>query len=340
MERGIITAGSVLLACAALCIPARSQAPSQPSSAAIATSSGQSDAQPDASLPSDPVLQQCLVLIRNRDYANASEKIGAFLRIHSDSAEGHFLLGYVLYRQQKPRESLAEYTEGARFRKPQANDLATVAMDYILLHDYADADAWLTQATAWDPQNELYWYYLGRTKYTENHFEDAIAAFRHCLTLHPRDVRTEYNLGLAYAGLGHNADAIAAYRTAIEWQQNPAHPDPQPWLDLGILFLEENQPSQARPWLEKAAALAPYNPRAHEELGQAYEQMHDLPGASRELEAAIALAPNIPSLHFELGRIDQRLGLAAKAKEEFARCAALNATHSTDAAETPNPPPQ
>lgn len=344
MKRGTITAAWLLLAGAALCPPTHSQTPTQPpvqpSAAPTLESSGQSDAQPQAPSASNPLLQQSLALVQSRDYTAAAQTIQTYLKSHPDSAEGHFLLGYVLYRQQKPRESLAEYTKGARFRKPEANDLATVAMDYVLLNDYADADKWLTQATAWSPQYELYWYYLGRTKYVENRFKEAIAAFQHCLTLSPRNVRAEYNLGLAYAGLSQNQQAIAAYRTAIAWQQNAAHPDPQPWLDLGILLLDQSQPRQAQPWLEKAAALAPDNPRALEELGQAYQQLDNLPAARRELEAAVALAPNIPSLHFELGRIDQRLGLVAKAKEEFARCAALNATHSTDAAETPNPPPQ
>ncbi|MGA7524578.1 MAG: tetratricopeptide repeat protein [Acidobacteriaceae bacterium] len=352
MKRVTITAGSLLLACAALCMPARGQAPGQatrqasgqapgqPSPATVQDSAGSGDAQPEVPLASDPALQQCLALIQSREYAPASEKIRAFLHDHPYSAEGHFLLGYVLYRQQEPRESLAEYTEGARFRKPDANDLATVSMDYILLRDYADADRWLTQATAWSPQNELYWYYLGRTKYAENRFKEAIAAFHRCLTLKPRDLRAEYNLGLSFAGLGQNPQAMAAYRTAIAWQRGSAHPDPQPWLDLGILLLDQSRPRDAQPWLEKAAALAPDNPRAHEELGQTYEQLHNLPAARRELQAAVTLAPSVPSLHFELGRIDQRLGLAAKAKEEFDRCAALNATHSTDAAETPNPPPQ
>jgi tetratricopeptide (TPR) repeat protein len=302
--------------------------------------SGPGDQQPEAPLASDPILQKSLALIQNQQYAPASQEIQGYLKSHPDSAEGHFLLGYVLYRQQKARESLAEYTEGARLRKPQANDLATVAMDYILLHDYADADKWLTQATAWSPQNELYWYYLGRTKYAENRFQEAVDAFHRCLNLSPRNLRAEYNLGLAFAGMGKNDEAFAAYREAIAWQQNAAHPDPQPYLDLGILLLDQDQPGQARPWLEKAGALAPDNPRAHEEMGETYEQLHDLPKARRELKAAVILAPNIPSLHFELGRVDQRLGLAAEAKEEFARCAALNATHSTDAAETPNPPPQ
>jgi tetratricopeptide (TPR) repeat protein len=339
MKRATITAGSLLLAGAALCMPAPSQTPG-PSAAPAQASSAAGDAQPEAPLARDPALRQCLALIQSREYASASDKIRAFLHDHPDSAEGHFLLGYVLYRQQKPRESLAEYTEGARFRKPDANDLAAVSMDYILLHDYADADTWLTRATAWSPQNELFWYYLGRTKYAENRFEEAIAAFHRCLALKPRDLRAEYNLGLAFAGLGQNQEAMAAYRTAIAWQQRSAHPDPQPWLDLGILFLDQSRPRDAQPWLEKAVALAPDNPRAHEELGQVYEQLHNLPAAGRELQTAVALAPQVPSLHFELGRIDQRLGLAAKAKEEFARCAALNAAHSTDAAETPNPPPQ
>lgn len=321
-------------------MPARAQGPTQNTRPAGQDNSGQDAAQPEPLLGADPVLQKTLALIESHDYSAAAQKLHGYLTSQPDSAEGHFLLGYVLYRQEKPRESLAEYTEGARFRKPAANDLAVVAMDYILLHDYADADKWLTQATAWSPQNELYWYYLGRTKYAENRFEDAIAAFERCLTLAPRDLRAEYNMGLAFEGLGRNTDAIAAYRTAIAWQENSAHPDPQPWLDLGILLLDQSQPGQAQPWLERAAALAPRNPRAHEELGQAYGQLQNLPGASRELELAVALAPNIPSLHFELGRIYQREGQTAKAKQEFARCAALNATHSTDSEETPNLPPR
>lgn len=334
MKRRTITKGWLLLAAAALWLPARGQAPGQDSPAAAANK------QPDAPAASDPGLQASLALIQNRDYAAASQKIHAYLQSHPDSAEGHFLLGYVLYRQQKPRESLAEYTQGARLRKPEANDLAAVAMDYILLRDYQDADKWLTQATEWRPREELYWYYLGRTRYAENHFDGAIAAFHQCLALNPRDLRAEYNLGLAYAGLGRNQEAMAAYHTAIGWQQSATHPDPQPYLDLGILLLDQSQPRAARQWLERAATLAPDNPRAREELGKTYELLHNYSAAGREMEAAVHLAPDVASLHFELGRIDQRLGRVVKAKEEFARCAALNASHSTDSAETPNPAPR
>lgn len=284
----------------------------------------------DAALAADETL------VQSGHLAGAEKDVRTYLSKHANSADGHFLLGYVLYREDKPTDSLAEYTLGASFRKPHAGDLAVVAMDYVLLRDYADADKWLTKATVWQPENALYWYYLGRTKYNENHFHEAIEAFTKSLALHPRDVRAEYNLGLSYVGLGLNDAAETAYRNAIAWQQNAEHQDPQPYLDLGILLAQQGHGGQAISQLQRAAGLDPKNPRAHEELGRVDEQMHQLTSAQTELETAVSLAPNVPGLHFELGRIYQKEGMSVRAKSEFARCAVLNGTHSTDSAETPN----
>jgi Flp pilus assembly protein TadD len=277
-----------------------------------------------------------VAMIQNREYTHAEKALRDDLLAHPDAAETHFLLGYALYREGKADASLSEYTTGARFQKPQASDLAVVAMDYIVLHDYADADRWLTRAVAWEPENPLYWYYLGRTKYVENRFQEAIAAFGKSLERHPRDVKAEYNLGLAYAGIGQNENAAAAYQNAIAWQKGSPHPDAQPYLDLGILQLDQGHAAEAVDNLQAALSIDQQNPRVHQELGQAYEQMNRLTSAQAELEAAIALIPKVPSLHFELGRIYQKQGLRAKAQEQFARCAALNANHSSDSAETPN----
>jgi tetratricopeptide (TPR) repeat protein len=285
----------------------------------------------------DPMLVDNEALADRGDYAQAEKNMLSYLSTHPDSADAHFLLGYIFYRQDKPDDSLAQYTLGAKLRKPEANDLAIVAMDYILLKDYRDADKWLTMATAWQPENVLYWYYLGRTKYNENVFEDAVDIFTKCLLLHPGDVRAEYNLGLAYSGLGRDDDAIAAYKEAIEWQQGVTQKDPQPYLDLGILMLKMEHPDQAVVYLQEAARLDSQNPRAHEQLGRTYEELHSLPEAESELAKAISLAPNIPPLHFELGRIYKKEGLVAKATEEFRVFASLSAAHSTDAVETPNP---
>src|SRR5207253_6310161 len=61
-------------------------------------------------------------------------------------------------------------------------------------------------------------YYLGRAKYNENRFAEAVNAFQQCLTLDSKNVKAEDNLGLSYAGLDRNEEAIVAYKNAIAWQ--------------------------------------------------------------------------------------------------------------------------
>lgn len=50
----------------------------------------------------------------------------------------------------------------------------------------------------------------------------------------------------------------------------------------------------------------------------------------------MSLAQKISALHFELGRVYQKPGMSSVPQSQFEQCADLNATHSSDAAETPN----
>ena len=109
--------------------------------------------------------------------------------------------------QDMAKASLAEFTAGAKFHDPSAADLKVVAFDYVLISDYADADKWLTKMLEWAPSDSEGWYYLGRTKYNENRFAEAITAFQRCLKLDPQNVKAEDNLGLSFAGLGRNEEA-------------------------------------------------------------------------------------------------------------------------------------
>jgi Flp pilus assembly protein TadD len=49
----------------------------------------------------------------------------------------------------------------------------------------------------------------------------------------------------------------------------------------------------------------------------------------KEFATAVQLAPQNPRFHYLLGQACRRSGDAARAKQEFARSAALNGTHST-----------
>jgi len=235
--------------------------------------------------------------------------------------------------QEMAKASLEEFTAGAKYRTPSAADLKTVAFDYVLLVDYPDADKWLTKMLEWVPNDSEGWYYLGRTKYNENRFAEAISAFQQCLKFDPQNVKAEDNLGLSFAGLGRNEEAAAAYNQAIAWQAQSLVKNPGPYIDLGSLLIDENRPQKAVTFLLRAIEIAPRESRTHELLGKAYTRLDDFSKAQVELEKAVELSPQAPNLHCMLAAVYRKQGLAEKAKTEYERCAALTGTHSIQ--ETP-----
>jgi len=303
----------------------------------------------------DPALAHAKSLADSGLSGSAELEVRQYLGAHPHSAEAHFLLGYILFRElqqlstpgqfpnpdqtstpgssavrsAKARASLAEFTEGAKYREPSAADLKIVALDYVLLGDYPDADKWLTRMLDWAPNDAEGWYYLGRTKYNENRFEEAVQAFQQALQLDPRNVKAEDNLGLAYAGLGRAEDAIGAYHTAMDWQKDAPERNPGPFIDLGSLLLDLNRSEEAIAYLRQAIELAPQVSKAHELLGKAYARLERFPEAQVELEQAVALAPENPNLPCMLGPVYRKRGQTDKAKAQLDRCAALNGTHSS-----------
>ena len=282
----------------------------------------------------DPLLLRAHRAAEEGSFASGEAAVREFLTQHPASTDAHYLLGYILYREVHAKESLSEYTLAAQQRKPTAMELEIVALDYVLLGDFTDADRWLTKSLSWNPANALGWYYLGRAKYNENRFAEAIDAFNTYLKLEPRSVKAEDNIGLSEEGLNHPEEAAKAFQIAISWQEGSSEKNAQPFLNLGSLLAHQGHADAGLPYLLKATELSPRNAKGHEQLGRAYVKLKQLKNAQTELEKAIQLAPNSSSLHFELGMTYRDQGLKEQAKQEFDRCATLNATHSS--VDTPN----
>jgi Flp pilus assembly protein TadD len=336
---------------------------------AQASAGGRNSSEPPP--PLDPILAEARSLADKGMASEAERRVRQYLTVHPDSANAHFLLGHILFREiqaearlesqlalqvqasmggarvlganssdtenrdEKAKASLAEFTAGANYRVPTAADLKVVAFDYVLLGDYFDADKWLTKMLEWAPNDSDGWYHLGRTKYSENRFAEAISAFQQCLKLDLKNVKAEDNLGLSFAGLGRNDEASAAYQQAIAWQAQSTAKNPGPYIDMGSLLIDENRPQDALTFLLQATEIAPREARAHELLGKAYTRLEQFPKAESDLEKAIELSPQNANLHCMLAPVYRKQGFAEKAKIEFDRCAAMTGSHSTP--ETPRP---
>jgi tetratricopeptide (TPR) repeat protein len=301
-------------------------------------------------------LNEAKSLLQRGMLSEAERAVRQYLDKEPKSAEGHFLLGYVLFREvqgrasqeesagevrghnpdailskfsdKQARASLAEFTEGAKFHPPNAFDLKVVALDYVLLRDFVDAEKWLTRSLEWNPNDSEAWYHLGRTKYNLQRFQEAISAFNRCLELDPKNVQAEDNVGLSYAGLLKTDEAIAAFRTAIAWQARSKIKDPGPLLDLGSFLVDQNRVEEAVPYFVQAVEISPQDPEAHGELGKACFRLKQLAKAQAEMEKAVELAPRNAPFHYVLGQIYQKEGRKDKAKLEFDRTAALTTPDS------------
>lgn len=283
--------------------------------------------------PQDP-LAAARQMVDAGKFPEAEAALHNLLVANPSDPDVHFLLGYVLFREQNARESLAEFTAGAKFRRPTSDEFKIIASDYVLLGDFTDADKWFSEVVADSPNDAAANYLLGRTKFNENDFPAAISSFERALVLRPRYVEAENNIGLAWKELNDFQKARTAFQTAIDWQGNtPA--DAQPFLNLGTLLADQSDFDASIPYLDEAAALSPDNPSIHEELSHVYAAQQNLPKAQSELERAVALAPNISSLHFKLGQLYRKEGLKERAQQEFAICEKLSGAHSSD--KTPNP---
>jgi Flp pilus assembly protein TadD len=268
-------------------------------------------------------------LVRDGQFARADAMLRPLIAADPQAAEPRYLLAYALLREDKPAESLKEYTSAAALRAPTAAELRSVALDYVLLKALPDADRWMSRALAMDANDAETWYAMGRLRYTQGRYGDALTCFEKTLALNPRSVKGENNLGLAYEALNRNDDAVRAYRNAIAWQKDDPAPSEQPLLNLAILLQHRNQLPEAQQLLEQAAKIAPKDPHIHENLGQVYLHTDRAADAVKEFADAVRLAPQNPRYHYLLGQAYRHAGDEGQAKQEFARSAALNGTHST-----------
>ena len=277
---------------------------------------------PNSNLPAEVRAQALLDAGR---YSDAEGVLRDYLKENDRSAAGHAMLAYALLRENKPRESLGEYTRSAAIEKPTAETLERVGQDYVLLEDWPDADAWTLRAVQMNPSDADAWYSLGRIRFNEQRFKDALRCFQHVLKISVKNAKVENNIGLTYENLDQTDDAVVAYRQAIAWQNegSPAERSEQPLLNLSIVLLHRGQEREAEPLLTEAVKIAPKDPRIHEQLGHLYMQEGDYSSAHRELQQASDSDPKNAALHFLLGQVYRHLGEQEKAKEEFAISARL-----------------
>jgi len=256
-------------------------------------------------------------LVNLGKFDEAFTALESYLQTHPQSDDAAYLLAYIRFRQDKPKESLQLFTAAARLKDPTADDLKVVALNYVLLSDYDDAARYLEKSLAADPANLEARYHLGRVRYQQNRFDQAIAAFREVLRRDPGNLKAENNLGLSLEAKNEVDAALDAYRQAVKSDEDRLVHSEEPYLDLGALLAKSGHVEQAIPLLVRASGIAPNSPQARYQLAKAYFEINRFEDALGEAERAVSLDPEDSSDHYLLGRIYQRSGKNDLAQEQF-----------------------
>lgn len=261
--------------------------------------------------------------------ADREQELHRAVAAQPQSADLLYELALVFRQEHKVKESLDAYTRAAALRKPNAEQLRSVALDYVLLNDYEDAIRWLEVAMRIEPRNTDVLYALGRCYYSRQRFGDAGTVYQAILAIDPHHLKAEENLGLVFDATNQAARAEQALRTAASWA-DPNGTDEWPFLDFGSFLLDQDRPQEALEPLRSAARIRPDSAICHEKLGRTLLALHDAKGGVAELERATELDPSNPKTHYELGRAYRQSGQADRARAEFAISQKLYSTHSQE----------
>ncbi len=159
---------------------------------------------------------------------------------------------------------------------------------------------------------------LGINLAQQHKLDEAIANFRHAISIEPNFAEAHYNLGFALTEQGNVEQAIVSYHQAIAIK--PDYLDA--YLNLGAILITAQQPDQAITYLNSAIEADPNCAEAYLNLGNAFSQLGKVEESIANYQKAIALSPgyaqaynNLGSTHAQNNDLEEAIAYFEKAIE-------------------------
>jgi tetratricopeptide (TPR) repeat protein len=203
---------------------------------------------------------------RARKYAEATAIFSEYVERRPSNPWGHYMLGLSAWKRGDVAKSEQAFEQALRLDPSHMKSLLNESRLFIDQKRYDDAIDRLTRASELDPESPVVYRLLGRT----------------------------------YQAKGDTAEAIEAYRAAIEVNESDA------WSmnNLGLLLLEANRADEALPLLAKAAELKADVAEFHNNLGMALEHTGRFKAAAKAYGDALTANPDYGKAKKNLARVE------------------------------------
>jgi Flp pilus assembly protein TadD len=173
-----------------------------------------------------------------------------------NNANLQFLLGYVAMQDGTLDQAQAYLTQATSLAPQFGRALILLGRVQLLRGQYADAAQTLQRAVAADPGNWVAHHLLAHAYLQQHQNQKARQEAELAIAKGGKDGNfAQFALGMALAQLGRDSEAIAAFRSFLQFQpRSSAALDAQRWLAL----LQQRQPDALiDPWVELNAPVAP-----------------------------------------------------------------------------------
>ena len=173
-----------------------------------------------------------------------------------NNANLQFLLGYVAMQDGNLDQAQAYLTRATTLAPQFGRALILLGRVQLVRGQYADAAQTLQRAVAAEPGNWVAHHLLAHAYLQQHENEKARQEAELAIAKSGKEGNfAQFALGMALAQLGKNSEAIAAFRSFLQFQpRSAAALDAQRWLAL----LQQRQPDALiDPWVELNAPVAP-----------------------------------------------------------------------------------
>jgi tetratricopeptide (TPR) repeat protein len=179
--------------------------------------------------------------------------------------------------------------------------------------DWSGAEKTWRALTKTSPGDYRYWTSLGACLAHQEHFDEAIAAYKKSLAINPKAPETHLNLGLAYFKLGRFDKAITPLKAGAAGMPDPRQAD----VLLGMALYGTARYRDAIGYLSRAQQRDPRNSELELVLARSYLLSGDYDRAKAEFEALLRQDPDSTQVHMLLGEAYDALGQTNNAMHEF-----------------------
>lgn len=145
---------------------------------------------------------------------------------------------------------------------------------------------------------------LGRIFLKQGGVDRALVELNRAIELDPGSALAWFHKGRAEAIGKSYREAERAFRQAAEIDSE----EPAPWIALGTLYLDTDQPEQALAALGRGIELAPDNAQGWYQKGVAEARLGESRRAVESFRQALAIDPSHDSVYYRLGLELMKLG--------------------------------